>query len=174
MRVERKSTPGFEAVVDDLDNIPPGDAPPSNGADQSHAPSADPQGFDPSIHAVDKDGRPILTKSGKFRKKRKAAAQEEEHGEYYDLSVLASTSLVSLSVVLGGEEFQPIKHGPIDEMKNIQQAFERWFEAHEMNDLPPNIALVAALSAYYVPRFAQPGPREKLSKMWKWAKRWFK
>lgn len=154
---------GFEGIAAELDPLPEPDV--REGA----APPGD--GFDPDVHATDADGRPKRNKDGSYRRKRGSRAPERS--EYRPLAEMTAQSIVAVSVAVGGDEFGPVRTRHLDEMENLTGTWESWFEAQEMTDLPPNLALAIGLAAYFVPRLAMPGPRGKAIGAWKRIRGWF-
>ncbi|AUR83890.1 hypothetical protein NVP1102O_08 [Vibrio phage 1.102.O._10N.261.45.E3] len=146
---------------------------------------ADGNTFDDSKHVVDENGHPKLTGKGKLRKKRgrksgsisttnaaqtaqKMAVSEKE--KYRVVGAGAANALISLGIMLGGEDFAPIQNQHIDEKQNLESAFSDWAQTQEVDDIPPNLALTIVLGAYLLPRLTMPKQVSKL----KLIKEWFK
>ncbi|AUR82050.1 hypothetical protein NVP1020O_08 [Vibrio phage 1.020.O._10N.222.48.A2] len=146
---------------------------------------ADGAQFDPGKHVVDEQGHPKLTAKGKLRKKRgrksgslatttaaqtaqKVAVSEKE--KYRVVGAGAANALISVGMMLGGEDFIPIQNQHIDEKKNLEAAFSQWAETQEVEDIPPNLALTIVMGAYLLPRLSMPKQVSKL----RLAKEWFK
>lgn len=145
--------------------------------------------FDADIHAVNKDGEPSVTPTGKFRKKRgsvvatKSAAEKTMQDELAARAAgyLAADLVVGTSIALLGDEWIPIgetgEQEPIkyDEHSMLRKAFGDYFVAKNISDFPPGIALSIALSSYAGARLA--GGKEtksRLSKAWAWTSDKFK
>lgn len=140
--------------------------------------------FNPELHAVDKDGNPSLTSTGKFRKRRgisKVAVKGEAEKTVQDeqaaraAGILCADMMIGSAVTLLGEEWVPIgsqgQQQPIkfDEHSNLRRAFGDYFVARGIKDFPPGIMLTIALTSYAAPRLV--GGQEtktKLSKVKKW------
>ena len=153
--------------------------------------------FDPAIHETDESGAPVKTKAGLLRKRpgRKSSKQktrptlgrigpEAEPGpvdpaaDFTEKQTLhaqlsgrtASRMFVSLAAMVGGDEWQPRKERGFDEQKVLDQAFEDYCVAKGINDIPPGVALVAALATYAMPRLAMPTTQTKLQRFGLWLK----
>jgi hypothetical protein len=53
----------------------------------------------------------------------------------------------------------------------LEHAFGEYFVAKQWGDLPPGLALCAALAMYTLPRFAMPNTKTRLQKFKEWAAR---
>ena len=153
--------------------------------------------FDPAIHKTDSDGNPILTQRGKLSMKAgvkkggnvsrgttgknqsfvggpKPPSQEElDKIKCRATGAAAANTIITLGVVVGGDEWQPIKNEEygIDEKANLENAFADYFEATGQTDLPPNLALTVACAAYALPRFTMPKTKARTSKVMTWFKK---
>ena len=131
--------------------------------------------FDPSIHASDKDNKPVLTKTGRFRKKsgRKVHSPQKQEVKAgtnpagsYQAACAATGLFIQTGIGLFGDEWYPQEipdYGNEEQM--LTGAFTRYFEAKEITDFPPNVALVMALSQYALVRATMPKTKSRLSKM---------
>lgn len=152
--------------------------------------------FDPNIHAVEEDGTPKMTAAGNFSKKRGRKAgqtnstlntgsvqkpqetidpQKALKNKQRQAGNAAANTLITLGVVMGGEEWQPIKneeHG-IDEKFTLEMAFSDYFEAKQMEDIPAGIALSIAIIGYAAPRFTMPKTQERSKSLWGKVKKWW-
>ncbi len=140
--------------------------------------------FDPEIHSMNADGEPILTPTGKLKRKpgRKGGSQVGAPGksrsavyhapDYKTSAKHTVEALLTVSIMLGGEEWKPIynKERGIDEQGNLEHSFERYFEAKGIADIPPGVALSIALLGYAAPRFYQPKTKSKFQRAWNWIK----
>ncbi|AUR85722.1 coil containing protein [Vibrio phage 1.080.O._10N.286.48.A4] len=141
--------------------------------------------FDIDKHVVDDNGHPKLTGKGKLRKKRgrkagsistttaaqkaqKIAVSEKE--KYRAVGAGAANALISLGIMLGGEDFTPVINQHVDEKQNLESAFTDWAETQDVEDIPPNLGLAIVLGAYLLPRLTMPKQVSKL----KLAKEWLK
>lgn len=143
--------------------------------------------FDPEQHAAESDGSPKLTANGYFAKKRgrkngstlgveskptvdQLGAQKQIKQRHAGLA--AANAIIMLGVVVGGDEFKPIKsaeHG-IDEKQNLENAFGDYFVAKDMDDIPAGVALSIALIGYLAPRFTMPKTQKRASGFINWVK----
>lgn len=139
--------------------------------------------FDPILHATDKDGEPKLTKAGKLQKKRGNAQQQaksiiaqRKHVEEKAKSeqsrkgaALAATAMTEqLGVILGGEAARFAKNEKygLDEKHNVFSAYDSYFEAKNINDFPPGVALCIALSGYGVRVMSTKPAKDKSKSIW--------
>ena len=161
-------------------------------AEHAHLRDADGAPFDPAIHVTDSEGNPKLTTKGRLRKRpgrksggvssaglsservRNPATGEQSSALKRQQARMsggaAANALIMFGVVMGGDEWNPIqdeKEG-IDERAQLQQAFGDYFEAKEMSDIPPGVALSIAVVAYAAPRFTMPQTKSKMQKFKEW------
>jgi len=145
--------------------------------------------FDPEIHQTKRDGSPSYTKSGRFRKVRRAngasnkvEAEPEDH-RYRVAAEGTVATIEMLGVMLGGDAFRYIKDkkAKIDERAAGVDAWASYFEAHDIDDFPPGIVVAIWALTYAAPRFGDPTVRQRFSalgsRIVKGAKRlrkWFK
>lgn len=123
--------------------------------------------FDPEIHILDDDGKPKITKTGKYAKKRgrKSTVVKPDSGFSSDIDKAAQlkaqarltgegyTNLfLAFSQGLGGPEWAPRS---FDEKHALQESFVNYCEATGRVDLPPGWSLIATLSMYAMPRFME-------------------
>lgn len=147
--------------------------------------------FDPNIHKTNKDGEPTLSPKGKLIKKpgrkkggannasqsvigvksepkqspeQAAAVQARASG------TMAANLLMTLGVVVGGEEWHPVKdpNTGMDEKLMLETAFADYFEATGKTDIPPGMALTAAIGGYMLPRFTMPKTQSRMQKLKGW------
>lgn len=146
--------------------------------------------FDPSKHATEEDGTPKFTAAGYFAKKRgrksgsviggqpKQEQQPEvnsKQNQQRAAGQAAANALIMLGMVVGGEEWQPIKnveHG-IDEKLNLESAFADYFAAKDMDDIPAGWALTIAVMGYTLPRFGMPKTQKRTQTLWGKCKQWY-
>lgn len=169
-----------------------------NEQEQQNAAATDKRGdtFNPDIHAVDSDGNPKMTGSGYFAKKRgrkggstakstiggvpqneaqQPSAMDIQKNKQRMAGSAAANSLIMVGMVLGGEEWNPIKnveHG-IDEKNNLETAFADYFEAKGMDDIPAGIALSIAIVGYAAPRFTMPKTQARSKSVFGKIKKWW-
>jgi hypothetical protein len=70
-------------------------------------------------------------------------------------------------VVVFGEEWKPQKP---EERDAVCGALKNYFQAKQMQDLPPGLMLTAVLMAYAAPRLRAPSTSSKLKMGWHWLK----
>ncbi len=154
----------------------------------------DGQAFNAAIHAVNADGSPRKTVSGRWALKRgnkgkpgataqpasavksgvvvpgatpQTSAKEQESRA---AGVGAANMLMALAVGLGGMEWQP-RADPqtgMNEKAMLESAFAEYFASKQWADLPPGLALTAAICMYALPRFAMPQTRSRFQKFKEW------
>jgi hypothetical protein len=139
--------------------------------------------FDPSIHYSNADGSPKLSPTGRLRIRRKRKSEEsiiatpKEQKEiinpYQVGGVATANAIIMLGIVIGGEEWKPVKNIEIglDEKNTLEKAFTDYFEAKGWEDIPPGIALTIAISAYILPRFTLPKTQERSKRFTNWIKK---
>lgn len=147
--------------------------------------------FDPEIHAVDKvTGKPKLTSSGNFAKKRgrKSGAPKSKVGKGKNVvettkaqqdarmvGVTAAHTLITVCVGIFGQEWRPVidEENGLDEKQQLEMAFANYMEAKEVADIPAGIALALAIGFYALPKIGQPKTQNRLSKGKTKLKQWF-
>ncbi len=127
--------------------------------------------FDENIHAVNRNGEPSYTKSGRFRKKarkvvdRESVSQEERAEiEQYERAAAGTVATIEMiGVMLGGDSFRYIKDKKmrVDERAAGVDAFTNYYREYGITDFPPGIALTLWGLTYALPRFAQPEVRQR-------------
>ena len=152
--------------------------------------------FNPEIHAVNADGSPKFTATGAFAKKRGRrsgaasvlnAASDKGQSVKPDTSAVirankqaaagsaAANTLIMLGMVLGGDEWRPLKDDKLglDEKANLETAFQDYFTASNLEDLPPSFALGIAVLGYALPRFTMPKTQARTATLWGKCKVWW-
>lgn len=140
--------------------------------------------FDPDIHLSDKDGNPRLTKHGKFRLKpgrktgtdhsakqrinRPNAANENISPEMSMAAETAASMYINSGVMLFGEEWIP--DSAKREREHLVSAFEQYFIAKGIEDIPPGLALAIAMFGYAAPRLHMPQTQYRLSTFILWSR----
>lgn len=78
--------------------------------------------------------------------------------------------LLAAAIGLGGDEWQPRKDEKtgLDEKLMLETAFGDYFAAKGFEDLPPGLALLAAVAMYAAPRFAMPKTQTRVQKVRGW------
>ncbi len=127
--------------------------------------------FDENIHAVNRNGEPSYTKSGRFRKKarkvvdRESVSQEDrDEIEQYERAAAGTVATIEMiGVMLGGDSFRYIKDKKmrVDERAAGIDAFTNYYKEYGITDFPPGIALTLWGLTYALPRFAQPEVRQR-------------
>ena len=127
--------------------------------------------FDESVHAVNRNGEPSYTKSGRFRKKARkvveresVSAEERDEIEQYERAAAGTVATIEMiGVMLGGDSFRYIKDKKmrIDERASGIDAFTNYYKENGITDFPPGIALTLWGLTYALPRFAQPEVRQR-------------
>lgn len=149
--------------------------------------------FDPAVHKTDDNGNPVLTASGQLAKKRgrkngttaqskSVVGAPQSAPEIPPANInaratgkVAANLLMTLGVVIGGEEWQPVcnKALGVDEKTMLEGAFADYFEATGRTDLPPALTLTVAIGGYMLPRFTMPKTQSRLGKLKDWViKKW--
>jgi hypothetical protein len=142
-----------------------------------------PEFFDPAIHAVDETGQPRKTASGKFARKRgprkggvapvapqqnatAVAVKVEDPAKRRLAAHFCASMIVGVGVNLFGEEWVPRRYemgGQVfDELENMTTAFDDYFKATGISDLPPGMALIFAITTYAAPKLGSPKTKEKI------------
>jgi hypothetical protein len=155
---EKRSPEVSEQVIDQQD--------PETATDKSGV------AFDPLFHAKNKEGSPVITQAGYFRKKsgpkqpwknkpqgeETQEVQAERNGE----GIVAAEMTFLIANVVFGEAGSPTD----DERKNISNAYSVYFEAKGIKDLPPGWMLATVLTAYAAPRVSQPETKSRLKRFY--------
>ena len=151
--------------------------------------------FDPSKHATDESGAPLYTPKGRFRKKPRseigggdssggdqsafrngprlnipgqAAGNPVDLDDTAQCAALAAAAYIQIGVALFGPEWQPIRE--MREQENLTKAFNDYFEAKDITDFPPGIALAIAMGGYAAIRLHQPVTQNRIGMYWQWAR----
>jgi hypothetical protein len=136
--------------------------------------------FDPNIHVTDNNGQPRITKNGNFRKRKGAAKNPDQFGPNINIpgkttvqfdapSPLAQTAAlayIQAGIVLFGDEWEPVPERR--EQEFLTDAWHKFFQAHDMDDLPPGLALAVACVAYAAPRLHRPNTQSRLKQFGAW------
>jgi len=131
------------------------------------------KGFDSAIHAVDKDGRPILTPTGRFSKirlpKEKGLNIPTQESLAPDLQYKAvAQTLVSLFIQSGfalvGDEWLPEKSKDMNEEANLVTVTESYCQSKGFSDLPAGVVVCVAFLAYGLRRVTRPRTKTMFQK----------
>lgn len=76
---------------------------------------------------------------------------------------------INLSVRFFGDEWKPVDK---DEAMNVAFAFRDYFDARGVPQMPPEVVLLLAISAYAAPRLNHDNTRKKLQRMFQRVKDW--
>lgn len=139
--------------------------------------------FDPAIHVSDKEGNPVLTKTGKFRFKpgRKSGqsrtsginipqtdAADEDEEKIRLAAQTAAAIYINTGVVTFGPEWLPDRAA--NEQEGLSEAFYQYLKAKGITDIPPGLALAIALSGYAAKRMYMPQTQTKMQRFILWVK----
>ncbi len=155
--------------------------------DENGEPRVDTHGntFDSNTHSVDEKGHPKLSPTGKLRKARAKKASSlsksnamqnaqniavSEDAKYKAIGAAASNALISLGIVLGGEDFIPIQDKNVDERNNLDSAFTEFAKTKQIEDVPPTLGLVIVLGSYILPRMTKPKQISRMKLLGLWIK----
>ena len=111
--------------------------------------------FDPSLHLVDDDGNPELTKKGKLRVKKgkspskisKGNAKSEQPESYRQCAEVVCGTIFGLGQLVAGEDANPTKQ----QAEFMVVSYERYFELKGVEDIPPGLAVFLSTAAYAAP-----------------------
>ena len=121
--------------------------------------------FDRTRHSVGSDGKPVRTAKGLWRRRRgvgslrvaSTAVQTADENEKFILAgKTCAECLFQGAGLLGGPEWQPKVDATQDERRDMAAAFTTYCRAKNLSDIPPGIILLAIITSYAAPRFAQP------------------
>lgn len=146
--------------------------------------------FDPEQHATKRDGSPSYTKSGRFRKLRRpngsarAAVDPTPENQKYRAAAEGTVAAVEmLGMMIGGDAFRYVKDkkARIDERAAGIDAWTSYYEARDIEDIPPGLVVAIWAIAYAAPRFGDPSVRKrfgsigaKVGKALSRARKWFR
>lgn len=139
--------------------------------------------FDPDIHAVDANGQPVKTKTGKFAKKRGRKTGETTKPNTGQIAAVQTSKqlgratafmIFSSGQALFGEEWKPIKDKDrgIDEETTMIDAWSEYYLLTGKKDLPPWAGISVVCCAYALPRLSMPKTQERLSGFRGMIQRW--
>jgi len=134
--------------------------------------------FSPDLHKTDENGLPLLNRDGtakiKGRKQRNTNVQQNTQTAEQDQAeknktlsleqagqMFAAYTFAFCSGVFGAE-FKPKVDETIDENKIISDAYTQYLVAKDIDEMPPNVILIGALSLYLLPRFMEEKVQEKI------------
>jgi len=144
-------------------------------------------GFDSGRHAVDKDGKPILTPTGRFKKlikpvsslntgeKEKRVEEKEAQNNIQRMQCarIAVGCFLQVSTGIFGDEWKPAIVDGIDEAENLTICTSEYLKQFPDIDIPPSWLLAFALLNYCGRRIGKPTTQSKLQKFKAWfASKW--
>ncbi len=133
--------------------------------------------FDITLHKTDENGLPLLNQDGtakiKGRKQRNQETSNTEQNQTQNQTELENFSLEQAGQMFAaytfafcsgvfGKEFKPKQTEAIDENKLISDAYTQYLKAKDIEQMPPGIILIGALSLYLIPRFMEEKVQEKI------------
>jgi hypothetical protein len=136
--------------------------------------------FDRSIHLVDDEGNPQLTKKGKLRVKKgkspskiatgKVSSQQPE--SYRQCAEVVCGTIFGLSEMVAGDDAKP----SAQQANFMITSYEKYFETRQIEDIPPGLAVFLSTTAYLVPVIIITVKKKEsnLNKGIKWIKNKFK
>lgn len=154
-----------EKIVAENASVPPNEIQHKSSVEQKDSSGVN---FDPSVHDTDESGKPKLTKTGKFRKRRKDSPNaaptnpQTNASERYETTGKCIAGLFTM-ICTGyfGEHFTPQE----EERKSLENSFTEYCRIRQVPDLPPEIALCGAIVVYFAPRWSDGRTREKFAKI---------
>lgn len=148
--------------------------------------------FSPDEHVTDDDGKPILTRAGRLKRKpgRKGGATGQRSSlrvpggipatpdaaadlqSSRAVAVATVASIQSLGMMIGGDEWKMKKDEStgLDEFAHGVEAFTNYYDASGIRDIPPGLGIAIFGISYAVPRFFQPKTKSRVKLAYEWAK----
>lgn len=159
-----------------------------------------PAGFDPTIHAVDRDGRPIVKSNGEFAKKRgRRKGAKATSGAVFSALPNPNAASTENAPLIGDVPSEQVDNGPIakwsanlvfnagvlffgadlgeptkDEKTMLPAAFKDYYDLKGAPNLPPEVGLFLAVGAYVAPRLMHERMTEKRRGIKAWFARFFR
>lgn len=134
--------------------------------------------FDPALHTVDGDGNPKINQNGTLRIKRGRGSPGAKStlGEIKrDISATSAgktiaDSIFALGQLLGGEEWAPMldHERGVDERKSMTDAWSRYADENDWNDIPPGVVVIIVTIGYIAPRLFMPKTKARMSGIREW------
>jgi hypothetical protein len=146
---------------------------------------AEGRAFDPALHVVGKDGQPTLIRTGRNRGKlrRKSGAKQPtptvsttvpgpgaEVKDYHGTARVTVESFTTLARLLLGEEWALVKDPTYDEKAALTDAWEGYFKARGISDIPPELLLSVTMVGYVGPRLTLPATKGRLARAREWVR----
>lgn len=186
-----------ESLIDDLERTWPEESPIAANlggdndvsSDSDGTPKSEPQstqnpaqnvsGFNPVIHAVGPDGKPIFNQDGSLRKKRGrkagSVATQQPTGDDQQLAKARTVAITMVETLfmfgrsIGGDEWEPLTQ-PIDERENLYSAWTAYFLTKPDVEIPPWMMAAMATGMYALPRLSKPVTAGRLERVTNWFK----
>lgn len=135
--------------------------------------------FDPAIHAVDADGRPVMTPTGRFKVVRPKApgvslpeteAQQAVNSQYKAVASTVVNIFIQVGFSVFGDDWLPEKSKEMNEEANLVEVTSKYCESIGLDDLPPGVVCATAFIAYGLRRFNKPRVKTVREKIGEWTK----
>ena len=181
-----------ENAIDQLAGAPGDDS--GVPGEQEHTGVLDSMGraFNRTLHITDENDQPRLTKGGKLKIKRGqgpnarpkvstigglepkpgigfAEGQPASEAEI----IVTGQSAASLTFLLGMVVFKEDGKPTQDEINQVTYAYQTYFRAKNIRDLPPGVVLATALITYAGPRLMKPKTSKRIAGLWEKLKKRF-
>lgn len=136
--------------------------------------------FDPAIHAVNADGTPVMTPTGRFKQiKPKASgvalpdlkAQDQTQGvsaRHKAVAVTVVQVFIQTGFSIFGDDWLPEKSKEMNEEANLVEVTAVYCESIGLDDLPPGLVCATAFIAYGLRRFNKPRVKTIREKIGEW------
>lgn len=129
--------------------------------------------FNPDIHAVDDQGKPIMSKTrpGEFQRKRGRPSKVRQVIPVEDLvrksARQCTAGIITIGCVAFGAEWIPQSDPATgaDERAILTAAFEEYFRAGDVINVPPWLGLAIALAGYAGPRLWLPQTQARIAEI---------
>jgi hypothetical protein len=154
--------------------------------------------FNPDLHVVDAAGNPVVNKVGgllkirpdlafrdpEVRARANAARRKtvlpgapvtaaggvpRTERDFKPLAIVTVETLTGLASMLLGEDWKPEIRDGVDERVELVKAWEAYYRAKGVSELPPEAMLALTMGGYVLPRLQRESMKAKLAKL---AKRW--
>jgi hypothetical protein len=147
-------------------------------------------GFDPNLHRMGADGKPVMTPTGRFAKKSKSGQSAPVVstgtnvpkagvvGVKADNLPIAKQTVnigIGLAVRFLGAEWEPRdldSQGKSKEAAELAFAFRDYFDARGVPQMPPEVVLLLAVTAYAMPRLNHENTKSRIARLFERARDW--
>jgi hypothetical protein len=92
-----------------------------------------------------------------------AATVPESAPDFKAISAVTVDTITGLCQMLLGEEWRPGTSDGVDERAHMVAAWEAYYRAKGIREVPPGLLLALVMGGYALPRLQKPTTREKLS-----------